>query len=307
VHARVKLYVHRISRYALLSGSVNKRIEQAEAVHLRLEVVVEHGLERRHLRVHNHDVRRYSSLAQRNTLVGNSHGKIVGAMVLQRLCHFHGTTAIGICLYHANHLRLRLEKRAEVVEVVHHGTEVHLEYGLVYFLLELFRKTVEREVARALEQYHLIAQRAEDIACGKRTAVGEEVFFGYFYPAGKRGYVRSDADEFFHTALTCKVRDLRIKLLTVLAALADVAQYQRAAASGMVGTAVHEVERDVERVYIRVVRVVYQRAPVLPRLHLQPHSHRLQCRHTRCQRVSPVPSAVPRRHMPWSSPPMRRR
>ena len=53
----------------------------------------------------------------------------------------------------------------------------------------------------------------------------------------------------------------------------------------MVGAAVHKVERNVERVDVRVVAIVYERASVLSFLHLQAHGHRLKQRHALRERV----------------------
>ena len=47
----------------------------------------------------------------------------------------------------------------------------------------------------------------------------------------------------------------------------------------MVGPPVHEVEGDVERVDVRVVRVVYQCTTVLSLFHLHSHGHRFQISH----------------------------
>ena len=56
VHAGVELYVYGESCHALTLCCLDKSIEQTERVDLRLKVIVEHCLEGRHLRVHNHDV-----------------------------------------------------------------------------------------------------------------------------------------------------------------------------------------------------------------------------------------------------------
>ena len=60
---------------------LDERIEQTERVNLRLQVVIEHGLEGGHLRIHDHDVAGDTVLAQRNTLIGYSHSQIVYTMI----------------------------------------------------------------------------------------------------------------------------------------------------------------------------------------------------------------------------------
>ena len=56
VHARVQLDMYGEVAYAVLLRLTHKGVKQAEGIDLRLQVVIKHGLERRHLRVHNHDV-----------------------------------------------------------------------------------------------------------------------------------------------------------------------------------------------------------------------------------------------------------
>ena len=67
-----------------------------------------------------------------------------------------------------------------------------------------------------------------------------------------------------------------IQILCRLSTLEDIAQYQGMSAAFMVGTAAHEIERDVERVDIRVVAVVDKGAAMLSLLHLQSHGDRLE-------------------------------
>ena len=56
VHTRVQLDVYGEVAYTVLLRLTHKGVKQAEGIDLRLQVVIKHGLERRHLRVHNHDV-----------------------------------------------------------------------------------------------------------------------------------------------------------------------------------------------------------------------------------------------------------
>ena len=101
MHTSVELDVHWPARDTLLLRSMYQRIHQSEGVHLWFQVVVEHGIEGRHLGVHNHDVLCDAVTTQGDTLVGNCHSQIVNTMVLQRLGHLHRASSIGICLDHA--------------------------------------------------------------------------------------------------------------------------------------------------------------------------------------------------------------
>ena len=280
-----------MSSFILLLGGVYERVHQPEAVHLRLEVVVEHCLERRHLRVHYHYARGYPVLAQGHALVGHGHGQIVYAVVLQRLGHLHGPCAVCVGLDHAHDFRLRLEERAVRVEVCHERVEVHFEYRLVHLLLQKLRQAVEAERSRAFYEYNLVAQRAECGAANEAVHTCKEVLFRQVYCARLSRDVGAYAYELVHTALCGQLAHFGIEPLRTLAALVDVAQYERAAAPVVVGAAVHEVEGDVERVDVGVVGVVYERAAALPLLHLKAHGHRLQGLHACCEGFGLHPEA----------------
>ena len=101
VHTRVELYVYGISCYSLLFGSLYQGVHKPEAIHLWLQFVVEHCLEGCHFGIHYHYVARDAVFPQCHSLVSHCHGKIVHAVVLQCLCHFHGTSSIGVSLHHA--------------------------------------------------------------------------------------------------------------------------------------------------------------------------------------------------------------
>ena len=151
VHTRIELDVYGEVVDAVLLSLAHKSVEQSERVHLWFKVVVEHGLECRHLRVHNHYVRCDAVLAQRHTFIGYSHSQIVYAVVLQSLGYLHGTCSVGIGLYHAHEFGFGLHERAVEVEVLYNVREVYFEYCLVHFLYEQFGDIVESEASCALD------------------------------------------------------------------------------------------------------------------------------------------------------------
>ena len=106
VHAGVELDMYRPSRDTFFLSGFDEGVEEAERVDLRLEVVVEHRLESRHLRVHDHDVRCDAVTAQRSTLIGDSHGEVVDTVVLQRLGNLHTAGTVSVSFDHAHELRL---------------------------------------------------------------------------------------------------------------------------------------------------------------------------------------------------------
>ena len=56
-----------------------------EAIYFGLQLVIEHGLESSHLRIHDNDVRCDTRFAEFGAFVGNCHSKIIDMMFLQSL------------------------------------------------------------------------------------------------------------------------------------------------------------------------------------------------------------------------------
>ena len=134
MHTRIEFNMYRPSRNTLLFSSMNKGIHQSERVNLRLQVIVEHRLEGRHLRIHNHNVLRDAVTSQGDALVSHSHSQIVNTMLLKCLGHLDSTSTIGVSLHHTHELGLWFQERTIIVQIVNNGIKVYLEDGLVYFL-----------------------------------------------------------------------------------------------------------------------------------------------------------------------------
>ena len=110
----------------------------------------------------------------------------------------------------------------------------------------------------------------------------EEVLLLHLYEVSMSHYLRSDADNLVHTALYGEIAYLGIEFFQGFACLIDIAKNERAALSLMVRTTAHKVEGYVERIDIRVIRVVDKRTSVDSLLHLQAHCHRLKSLHALC-------------------------
>ena len=107
----------------------------------------------------------------------------------------------------------------------------------------------------------------------------EEVFLLNLYQVGMLHNLRTDAYYLLNAALHTEVGYFLVEHVERFARLVDVAEYERALASLVVGAAAHEVERYVERVDVRVVRVVDERAALLTLFHFEAHRHRFERRH----------------------------
>ena len=172
-----------------------------------------------------------------------------------------------------------MEERTVVVQVFHHSVQIDLKYRFVHFLHQQFGKIVETEASRALDKYHLIVQIVESRAADERRTVREKVFLGHLYHVSLRRNLRTYANNLLHPTLARHSRHVGIEFVQRSAALIDVAQNECPPAPLMVGPSVHKVKSDVERVDVRVVRVVYQCASPLSFLYLQTHRHRLESPH----------------------------
>ena len=283
MHARIQFDMDGPSRNTLFLSGMDEGVHQPERVHLRFQVVVEHGLEGRHLGIHDHDVLRDAVAAQRHPLVGHGHGQVVYPVVLQRLGHFHSPGTVSVGLHHTHQLGLRLEKRAVVVQVVHQGIEVDLQNSLVHFLLQLLRDVVEAKGARPLDEHHFVTQRLEDMAVQEVLRRGKEILFFYGEETGSSRYGCADTDELVDTPFHTKAVDLSIEGRVGHTTLVDVAQDECAPHAR---PASHEVEGDVQRVDVGIIGVVDELATADALFDLQTHSHRLQPRHAVGQLLS---------------------
>ena len=110
VHARVEFDMYRPTGDTLLARGLDKGIKQTEGVDFGLEVVVEHGLEGRHLGIHDHDIGSDTGFTESDSLIGHGHSEIVHTVVLKRLRNLHGTCSVGVGLDHADHLCLGFQE-----------------------------------------------------------------------------------------------------------------------------------------------------------------------------------------------------
>ena len=152
----------------------------------------------------------------------------------------------------------------------------------MHLLHQQFGNIVKTEAACSLYKDNLIAQSLEHVAVDKRRYVMEEVLLLHLYKVSMSHYLRSDADNLVHTTLYGEVAHLGIEFFQRFACLIDIAEDKRASLSLVVRTTVHKVEGYVERIDIRVIRVVDKRTSVDSLLHLQAHCHRLKSLHALC-------------------------
>ena len=149
----------------------------------------------------------------------------------------------------------------------------------MHLLHELVGDLVEAELAGAFDEDDLIAQRAEDGGVEERTDTVEEELLLDVDEVGIVGDDGADADELLHATLLSETAHLAVEVSGGHATLLDIAEDKCAATTLMVGTTVHEVEGDVERVDVGVVRVVDESAAVATFLDLETHGDGLKFAH----------------------------
>ena len=251
-------------------------IKQTEGIDLRFQIVVEHSLEGRHLRIHYHDVGCDASLAQCHTFIGNGNSKIVNTVVLQRLSYLNSTSTISVSLNHAHEFCFRFHVLTIPIEVCHYSREVDLKNGFMYFLHQLFCYGIEGEMTCTLDEYHLIVKSLEVAAFKERLGVVIETAIVYLDEVGILFECRTDADKAFHTTTDGEVRNLTVERAVSHATLLYVAENEGMLASLLVRTAMHEVECYVETGKVGVVGVVDESTTITPHLHFEAHSNRFE-------------------------------
>ena len=124
--------------------------ERTEAVDLGFEAVGDHQVEAPGVGVEHHDRHRDAPFAQQDPLVGEGHGEVVDALMLEQLRHLEVAGPVRAGLDHRHELRAGAELRAEAVEVAGHGVEVDLEHRGVALAREGVGEPFEAVVAGPL-------------------------------------------------------------------------------------------------------------------------------------------------------------
>ena len=142
---------------------------------------------------------------------------------------------------------------------------------------------VEAEDTCSFQQDDFVVQRADHIAHHKLFHTREESFISNLNIIGMRHDGRTDTYQTVDAALLTEVAYLTIEFCLIHTHLLDITENQGATAPFVVRAAIHEIEGNIQRVDIRIVRVVDQRTATNTLLHFQAHGNRFQLRHTGIQ------------------------
>ncbi len=197
----------------------------------------------------------------------------VDALPLEQVRHLERAAAVSCGLDHGHHPFAGTQQSPEIVQVVLHAVEIDFQHGRVNLVLEHAADPLEPEPSSALEQ-NAFSDEARPLA-GLQEIVGRQI---EFLPAveqrGMAEYLFADADQLRYAVRANELRHAGIQLVRRQSALVDVREDQYLIA---VSARCRQVlQRDFERVDIRVVRVVDDFATVYAVLELEPHGDALQ-------------------------------
>ena len=107
--------------------------------------------------------------------------------------------------------------------------------------------------------------------------ISKEGFIGYLNLIGLSREFRTNTNELVDATFHSQLAYLGIEGLRGRTRLEDIAQHERLL--GSLST-IHEVKGDIERIDIRIIRVIDEHATTLSLFYFQSHGHRLKLGHT---------------------------
>ena len=260
--------MNRIAGFARMRHRIGEIGERTETVYLGFEAVGDHLVETVGVGIQHHDGHRDPPLAQQHALVGERHGEVVDALMLEHLRHLEIPRAVRTRLDHRHEPGPKVELRAEIVQVVDHGVEIDLQHRRVALARQRMREFLETVLPRAFQQDgtpgHGPAADAGDALVGRGVKLP--------VAAEQRGVTLqfgTDADERVDACPRDHSRHAAVKFIVGQPALRDIRQHERPAARQR--HVVQVVERQGQRVEIEVVGVVDQHRVVDAVLDFETH------------------------------------
>ena len=218
-----------MDRIALLAVTLHGRRELAErpqTVNLRFEPVGHHRVETVGVGIEHHDRHRDAAFAQQHPLVGECHGQIIHALMLQQLRHLEIARAIAAGLDHGHELHALPQPRPEIIQIVNHSIQIDLQHRRMAFTRKRMFQSLEAAVAIAFQQHgaprDVGAVDAPQIVVGrgiKGLLAGEQRRVGLQF--------RPDADNSLHAGRRDHRRHARVEVAVVHTALKDIRKNQR--------------------------------------------------------------------------------
>ena len=229
VHARIEFDMNGIAGFARMRHRIGEVGERTETVYLGFEAVGDHLVETVGVGVQHHDRHRDSPLAQQHAFVGERHGEVIDALVLEHLRHLEIPRAVRPGLDHRHEPGREIQLRTEIIQVVDHGIEIDLQHRRVALARQGMRQLLETVLPRTFQQdgtpRHGPAADAGDALVGRSVQL--------LVAAEQRGValqLRADADERIDACPRDHSRHAAVKVVVGQSALRNVRQHERSAA-----------------------------------------------------------------------------
>ena len=216
----------------------------------------------------------YACRAQFHPFVGERHHEVIDPLVLQQVGDFHGTAAVGEGFHHDGNPCPWGEERAEMVQVVHHGIHVHLQYRHVRLFLQESGDVFQPEFACSLDKNDLVVETVAVLLA--QEAVGVLVKAAPRQPEVRLVAAQffPDTDEKLHAGFLQLVGDLPVECLLLVPDVHEIRQDDHLLPSRVLHG--ERVKRQPERGGVRIVVVIDEHAAVDAFLDFHTHGDGLQ-------------------------------
>ena len=148
---------------------------------------------------------------------------------------------------------------AVMIQVLHHRTQIYLQYRFMHFQFECFGHQIEVEHTRTLYQNHFRMKGFEQFRFKKRFGIREEItFYPVVKTSGTRRNFRSYSYQFINTPTLHQLGYTPIKRGSTLSRFQNIRQNQRTFQSFLFRTAHQEVKSYIQRGQIRIIAIINQ-------------------------------------------------
>ncbi len=121
-------------------------------INIGLEPVFQHHFKTVRFRVHDDNGRFNTGLPQINPFISHCHRQIIDFLEFQSPGYFHVPASVGKCFHHHHHFCARLQQCLVTVQIPGQRIQVHLQLGLMVFLLKQAGNPLEPELAGTLQK-----------------------------------------------------------------------------------------------------------------------------------------------------------
>ena len=200
-------------------------------------------------------------------------------MILKRFCYLHGPCSITVCLNHTYHFDTGRKFRFIKIEIVHHCIQIYLQYRFVNPFLNQCRNLLKMIFTCTFYQNELVVEISPNSRLNKCFGRRKKLFL-HFESARVFRNIVPNADQFIDTTLLYHFGNPFIQRLRHDSRLKNIGQNH-----GLFHGTIHlalilKIERNFNRIDIRIVGIIDNDAIVFSLTHVQTHGHRFQRHHS---------------------------